>query len=101
MINDTEGVYTRTQAFNFLKDLLGIPKKALISEKFFVLFFIEDSDRFFFIRKPEEIIKRVFTENGISELNKMYYKKKMEQKNDEAKEIFEKVTQVVKKSLAA
>ncbi|MCX6754367.1 MAG: hypothetical protein NTU81_00870 [Candidatus Nomurabacteria bacterium] len=90
MIQDAEGVYTRTQAFNFLKNLLGIPKRSLINEEFFMLFFI-DSGNFYLIKKPEDIIKALFTQEGIVELNKTYYQKKLENNNIEADEISKKV----------
>jgi hypothetical protein len=100
MMNDTEGVYTRTQAFNFLKTLLGIPKKSLINEKFFKLFFIKESEGIYLIKKPEDIIKGMFTREGIIGLNKMYYQKKLENKNAEAQEISEKVMNLVREILS-
>lgn len=100
MMNDTDGIYGRTQAFNFLKDLLGIPKKVLINEEFFKLFFMKESEGYYLIKKPEVFIKELFTKEGIAELNKAYYQNKL--KNPEkAKEISQKVTKIVRESLAA
>ncbi len=99
-MNDTEGVYSRTQAFNFIKNLLGIPKKSLINEKFFKLFFIKESEGIYLIKKPEELIKGLFTKEGIVGLNKMYFQKKLENKNAEAQEISQKVMSLVREILS-
>lgn len=70
-----EGFYGRTEAFNLIKDLLGIPRSATINKNFFLHFFIE-SHNGFFIRKPEEEIKKIFDENGIPGLNRKYFEAK-------------------------
>ena len=100
MINDMDGVYTKTQAYNFLKDLLGVSRrKVLINKNFFFLFF-KESDGMFFIKTSEDIIKSIFTKEGIAELNKLYYKNKEEKNSGEAEKISQKVMQIVRKSLA-
>ncbi|MEK7572620.1 MAG: hypothetical protein AAB493_02060 [Patescibacteria group bacterium] len=100
MINDMDGVYTRTQAYNFLKNLLGVSKKVLLNKNFFCLFF-KESDGMFLIKTSEDIIKSIFTKEGIAELNNLYYRKKQEKNPAEAAKISQKVMQIVKKSLAA
>lgn len=89
-----EGFYGRTEAFNLLKDLLGISRSAKINKNFFLHFFIE-SHNGFFIRKPEEEIKRIFDKNDIPGLNKKYFEAK--EKGDPSaksisREILERVT---------
>ena len=100
MMNDYEGVYTRTQAFNFLKDLLEIPKKAKINKTFFSLFF-KECDEMFVIRKPEDIIKRIFTENAIARINEEYFLLKEKGKLNEAHHVAEAVMTIIRESLAA
>lgn len=98
-MNEVEGVYTKTQAYNFLKDLLGLSKKCFLNKKFFSLFFRE-SDDLYIIKRPEEIIKNIFTKEGIAELNRAYYQKKQE--NDpSAEQIAQKIMFIVRTSLAA
>lgn len=91
-----EEAYTRTRANNFLKKALGIPKKSLINERFFNLFFLKESDGVYFIKKPESLIESLFTSEGIIELNKVYYQNKLENKTAEAKEVAHKVMTLVK-----
>lgn len=101
MINSAEeGVYTKTQAFNFLKDLLEVPHNVLISKKFFSLFF-EDSDSFFVIKQPESKIESIFENLKIPERNRNYFEVKMAKKTEEAKKIEEKVIQDVEELLVA
>jgi hypothetical protein len=101
MINDMEGVYTRTQAYNFLKDLLGVSRrKVLLPKKFFFLFF-KESDGMYFIKKPEDIVRDIIKKEGIDELNNQYHKNKQEKNLDEAEKISEKVMRVVKKDMLA
>lgn len=70
-----DGFYGRTEAFNLLKDFLGIPRSCTINKNFFLHFFTE-SHSGFFIRKPEEEIKKVFDQHGIPALNKRYFEAK-------------------------
>jgi len=99
MNSDTDGVYTKTQAYNFLKGLLGLSKKDFINKKFFSLFFRE-SDNLYLIRQPEDIIKMIFSKEGIAELNKMYYQKKMEH-DPSAEQVAQKIMFIVRTSLVA
>ncbi|HLP86717.1 MAG TPA: hypothetical protein VK153_02475 [Candidatus Paceibacterota bacterium] len=102
MMSQMEGAYTRTQAFNFLKDLLGIPrKKSTISKEFFDLFFDEVDSGFYLLKKPEDFIRELFDKEGIAELNKMYYQKKKEKNREESQEIANTVRNIVAKELAA
>jgi len=100
MMNDLEGAYTKTQAYNFLKNLLGVSKKIIINKTFFSLFF-KEYEGMYLIRKSEDSIKRIFTEEGIAEFNKMYYKMKQRNKPLAAQRIAKEVMKIVKKSLAA
>ena len=101
MISNQDGFYTRTQAYNFLKELLGVSKSVLINKSFFLLFFSESDGGMYVIKKPEDMIKNIFTEEGIVEMNKMYFQKKQEKQLEEANEISQKVRMVVVKKLAA
>ncbi len=96
----TSGAYSKTGAYNFLKTLLGVSKKVIINKHFFDLFF-DESEGFYFIKKPEDLVKSIFTERGICELNKLYFEKKLEDKIDEASEIAKKVISSVKEAFAA
>jgi hypothetical protein len=84
-----EGFYTRTQAFNFLKELLGISKHALINKDFFFIFF-KESYGLFRIKKTEEEVKAIFLKNQISALNQRYRQEK-EKKSGEAKSISDEI----------
>lgn len=95
-----EGVYAKTQAYNFLKTLLGVSKKVRINKTFFSLFF-KECDEMFLIRKPEDIIKRIFTEKGIAEVNKKYYLLKKNGEVDEAHRFAEQIMSTIRESLAA
>lgn len=101
-MTDTQqsGAYSKTGAFNFLKELLGLKKSATINKRFFELFFVE-AEGFYFIKKPEDLIKNIFTENGIRELNKLYFQKKSENQKVEAQQIAEGIIAVISKSIAA
>ncbi|MBP7006699.1 MAG: hypothetical protein KBB16_01380 [Candidatus Pacebacteria bacterium] len=79
MYNSQDNFYGRTEAFSLIKDFLGIPRRATINKDFFLSFFIESHDGFF-LKKPEEEIKRIFDNSGIRELNKQYHEAK--QKGD-------------------
>ncbi len=96
-----DGVYSKTQAYNFLKELLGVPKGVLINKNFFSLFFSEFENGKYLIKKAEDVIINIFTEKGIAEMNKMYYLKKQENQIDEANKISEIVITLVKETLAA
>jgi len=100
MINETYGIYTRTAAFNLLKELLDIPKNAHVNKNFFELFFIE-SEGFYSIIKPKNFIKKMFDEKRIKELNKKYYQKKEAGEKIIAQMIAEKIILTVKESFAA
>lgn len=73
MINDQDGIYTRTQAFNFLKGLLGVSKGTLINLQFFRLFFSGVGGGKYLIKANEDSIRQIFKEKGIVELNRQYY----------------------------
>ena len=94
------GAYTKTGAYNFLKRLLGVPKKAIINRNFFNLFFTED-ENFFFIKKSEKAVKKLFQKEGIQELNNLYFLKKSANKTEEANEIAKNVLNIVRNSMAA
>jgi len=96
-----DGVYTRTQAFNFLKGLLGVKKNILISKRFFSLFFIGIEEGMYSIKSTEDTIKSIFTKEGIAELNKIYFQKIQAKETKEANEIREQVILVVQKDLIA
>lgn len=96
-----EGVYTRTQAFNFLKGLLGVKKNILISKRFFSLFFTGIEGGLYSIKSTEDTIKSIFTKEGIAELNKIYFQKIQAKEVNEAKEIYEQVILVIQKDLTA
>jgi hypothetical protein len=93
--------FSRTQAFNFLKKMLEVPKKVLINKNFFFLFFSEPEKGQFILKKSEDVIKNIFTEQGLAELNKVYYEKKKSNELSEAKKISTSVLEIVGKSLAA
>ena len=97
--NNDDGVYSRTRAYNFLKDLLGVSRKVLINKYFFSLFFEKLDDKDFIIKKSEDIIKSIFTKEGLAELNKQYYQSKQEKNPVEAEKISEQVVQIVEKEL--
>ena len=97
---NSAGTYTKTAAYNVLKDLLGIPRSALINKNFFEIFFVE-SDGFYLIKKPEEIIRNIFAKNGIGELNKLYFEKKMKQKIEEAADTAETILSVMKRAISS
>jgi len=97
---ETGGAFSKTSGYNFLKTLLGVPKKATINKHFFALFF-DESGGFYFLKKPEDLIRSIFTDKGICELNKLYFEKKKDSKTEEASEIAKKVLAIVKESLAA
>jgi hypothetical protein len=73
MINDQDNIYSRTQAFNFLKELLEVPQGALINLQFFRLFFSGVGGGKYFIKTNENCIRQIFKEKGIVELNRQYY----------------------------
>jgi hypothetical protein len=100
MIDTQSDAYTKTGAYNFLKDLLGVSKKIIINENFFNLFFIE-SGGFYLIKKPEDIISNIFAKNGIAELNKMYFQLKQENNSIEAEEIANQVMEIARASLGS
>ena len=100
MISKQDGSYTPTEAYNFLKGLLGVRKNVLINKQFFLLFFTKVDD-FYIIKKSENIIKDIFTKGGIAELNKVYYQKKKAKEISAAKKIAEQVTSLIQESLAA
>lgn len=100
MTDTQSGAYSKTGAFNFLKELLGLKKSATINKRFFELFFVE-AEGFYYLKKPEDLIRSIFTENGIRELNNLYFQKKSENKKEEASQIAEKIIIVISKSIAA
>ena len=103
MINVQDGIYTRTQAFNFLKGLLEVPKSVLINEQFFYLFFSNADGGMYLIKTREEFIRQIFKEKGIAELNRQYYYHKNEkttQGSMQTRKIFEEVKVRVQTSLA-
>jgi hypothetical protein len=73
----------------------------MINKKFFLLFFEKAGDGYYIPRKTEESIKKVFSDELIAELNRMYYQKKKEDKIKEAQEIAENVSLRVKNAFAA
>jgi hypothetical protein len=72
-----EGVFTKTQAFNYLKDLLSIPKKSTINKNFFRLFF-KSADGLYMLKTSEEMIAEIFSEEGLVKLNSQYFELKKE-----------------------
>ena len=92
------GAYSKTSAYNFLKNLLGIPKGRTINKKFFSLFF-QESEGFYFIKKSEDLVLTIFTNQGIKELNKVYFEKKLNKDDAGAKKIAEQVIDIVKESM--
>ncbi|HEY5589200.1 MAG TPA: hypothetical protein VIK86_09640 [Candidatus Paceibacterota bacterium] len=92
--------YTKSRAYNFLKGLLGVSKNVIINRNFFNLFFYED-ENFYFIKKSEKAVKKLFKKEGIRELNNLYFQKKSENKIDEANEIAKNLLSTVSKSLKA
>src|ERR1035437_9503682 len=87
MLESQDDLYTKTQAYNFIKKLLEVSKKVTISKQFFSLFFAEYDEARYSIVKTEDTIKSIFIENNLVQLNKTYYKKKQENKTLEAYEI--------------
>ncbi|MFA6325172.1 MAG: hypothetical protein WCX46_03020 [Candidatus Paceibacterota bacterium] len=79
--------YTRTAAFNLLKEFLGIPKNALINRTFFNLFFLEN-DRTYILKKEEDEIRKIIQENNLKEVNAEYYKNKKENNEESNRELF-------------
>ncbi len=70
--NHSTGFWERTEAFNFIKDLLGVPRKATINKNFFLIFFRESFSGFLIKRTREEIIE-IFEEYKLPELNNECY----------------------------
>lgn len=97
-VNDP-GVYTKTGAYNFLKDLLNVPRKnVFISKEFFSMFF-KKIDSFYLIKSSEELVSSIFSEEGLVELNRHYFlikkehpEEALEMKND----IFQKIKDKLK-----
>lgn len=67
--------YESIEVFNFIKDLLEIPRTEKINRNFFNLFAKRFGDRHL-LRKTKEEITEIFTELRIPELNRQYYKEK-------------------------
>ncbi|MEI6022882.1 MAG: hypothetical protein WCQ32_03530 [bacterium] len=86
-VNDANGFYTKTGAYNFLKELLGVAKNVLIKKEFFNLFF-EEVDGFFKIKKPEEFVRGLFEKNKIKESNFEYHALVQDNQSDKARTLF-------------
>jgi hypothetical protein len=88
---NNEGVYTKTQAYNFLKGLLGLQKRDVINKNFFFLFFRkEDSfpgEKIYSIRKPEDMVKKIFAEKHLAGVNRIYYAEKKRNNKEKAQNI--------------
>ncbi len=67
-----DGVFTKTQAFNYLKVLLKVPKKATINKNFFKLFF-KSADGLYMLKTSEELIISIFSEEGLADMNQQYF----------------------------
>ena len=94
-----EGIYSKTQAFNLLKELLGVPKNVLINKHFFNLFFDEIEDRKFQIKNTETFIKELFTKKGIVEMNRLYYQEKMKKRTEMANACFKQTINLVREGM--
>jgi hypothetical protein len=93
-----EGVFTKTQAFNFLKELLCISKRCLINRKIVFLVF-EQSDGGFFIKKPESEVRNFFKARKIPELNRDYYRA-IKTRDPEALRISGKIISIIRREMA-
>jgi hypothetical protein len=100
MMTDQEG-YSRTQAYKFLKNLLGVPKNVLIRKDFFNLFFQEADSSVYLPRKPEEVIQAIFTEKGIREINMAFHQKKCQENIEEARQLYSTLVKELKELIAA
>jgi len=94
--SNSSGTYTKTSGYNFLKNLLGIPKNAFLNKSFFNLFFTE-SEGFYIIKKPEEKVKSIIFDNGIIYLNNLYYKKR--NKKEFAEILAKEILSIIKKEM--
>lgn len=99
MLFTQDGIYSRTQAYNYLRILLGVPKDACINSDFFALFF-QQSDEGFILKKPENDVERIFREHKIAEMNKEYFDAK-ELKNPNAVEISKRIMSVAREAMVA
>lgn len=70
--NDS-GVYTKNEAYSLIKTKLGVPKKALIFEDFFKLFFYRTGDGLYIPLMDDNQISVFFEENKIPEVNKRIF----------------------------
>ncbi len=94
-----DGVYTKEQAFCFLKTKLGIPKNSLIFKDFFKLFFYRTEGNIYFILMDEVKIDSFFEENKVIQTNHRIFKVKKHHP-DLAKKLYDNALFVLKNKLS-
>lgn len=95
-----EGVFSRTGAFNFLKTLLGVPKKVLINKELFNKIFLQQEEDAhdpgaYRIQYPEDKIKTVFEKQKLAERNREYYSHKTANNYEEMKKVKNEFHQIL------
>lgn len=73
MFSQNDGVYTKNEAYSLIKTQLGVPKKVLIFEDFFKLFFYKTGDSLYLPLMDDNQISLFFKENKIAEVNKRIF----------------------------
>ncbi len=93
-----DGIFTRTAAFNFLKDLIGIKRRDTLNRQVFNLCF-KENDGYFVLTKSDSTIKEIFQKNRIRERNQRYWSLK-KSNPEEAKRHFEETFLLLNRSLS-
>lgn len=75
-----EGVYTKTRAYNFLKNLVGIRPKDPLNKRVFNLCF-RGTEHVFIPKKKEDEITTIFKKIGVRERNEQYWNLKTQQQD--------------------
>lgn len=88
MVNrNDDGVYAKTDAYNFLKDLLDISHSVKIYRSFFNLFFTPLEEGFYKLNFTESEVIDIFNQGNIRDKNMQYFNLKITGEKDEAEKI--------------
>ncbi len=85
--SNSEGVYTKTRAYNLLKKKIGVSKKVMIYHRLFESAFVEIEGGKYLMIPTEEQLDSIFEKIQIQKRNEECYEMKKAGKHDSVTEI--------------
>ncbi len=87
--NSTDGAFSRTGAFNFVRrKILKLPKGVLLNEEYVMTMFNQDGSQMF-LKRPEEVVEEIANTLGLRTINDNYFSAKKEGRLADAFRIFQ------------